>query len=243
MLSKIKKYISERRERKFRIWCVKLAASLRPDEVGLQYAAEEIYRFVKKGPRESKTINQPQTDELKTRKNGVFIYTESKNLIPLSEWDIINGKATAVAIIDNGRRMLVALKDIGKAKILECGRGSDALKMCPTVSKARKDTNGRENTEALLKAGSNAAKLCKELGGKWYIPTLNDMEMMYSHQDELDEALEKAGGEILNGWYWTCNCNSDQYYFTFDWDNNNKEGVAKWYCNCVRPISDFEPFK
>lgn len=54
MLSKIKKYISERRERKFRIWCVKLAASLHPEE-GIRNAAEDIHRFVKKGPRESKT--------------------------------------------------------------------------------------------------------------------------------------------------------------------------------------------
>lgn len=54
MLSKIKKYISERRERKFRIWCVMLAASFHPDE-GVLNAAEDIHRFVKKGPRESKT--------------------------------------------------------------------------------------------------------------------------------------------------------------------------------------------
>lgn len=52
MLSKIKKYISERRERKFRIRCVKLAASFRPDE-GVLNAAEDTYQFIKKGPRES----------------------------------------------------------------------------------------------------------------------------------------------------------------------------------------------
>lgn len=52
MLGKIRKYISERRERKFRIWCVMLAAFLRPEE-GIRNAAEDIYRFIKKGPRES----------------------------------------------------------------------------------------------------------------------------------------------------------------------------------------------
>lgn len=181
-----------------------------------------------------------ETDEVKTHNDGVFICTELKELFPPSEWDDSKGKAIGVAIIEGEKRLLVALK--GSEKDLELlGSGKDSgLEAYSTVSKAKKDTDGRKNTEVLLKAGSEAAKFCKELGGKWYIPTLNDMELMYSHQDELDEALEKAGGEPLyKGWHWTCTQQSENYYFVFNWSygywyNDNQYDYIR-----VRPVSRF----
>lgn len=181
-----------------------------------------------------------ETDEVKTHNDGVFICTESKELFPPSEWDGSKGKAIGVAIIEGEKRLLVALKDSDKDLEL-LGSGKDSgLEAYPTVSKARKDTDGRKNTEALLKAGSEAAKFCKELGEEWHISTQNDMEMMHSYQDELDEALEKAGGEPLyKGWHWTCTRQSENYYFVFYWDDggrciNNQNNNYR-----VRPVSRF----
>lgn len=192
-------------------------------------------------PKEDNPIDEP-----KTRNDGVFICTESKELFPPSEWDGSKGKAIGVAIIEGEKRLLVALK--GSEKDLELlGIGKDSgLEVYPTVSKAKKDTDGRKNTEALLKAGSEAAKFCKESGEEWHIPTLNDMEMMYSHQDELDEALEKAGGKPLyKGWHWTCTRQSDRCYFVFDWGDGLRS-IGSQYCyNRVRPVSRFltlQPF-
>ena len=111
-------------------------------------------------------------DELKTRNDGVFICTESKELFPPSEWDGGKGKAIGVAIIEGEKRLLVALN--GSDKDLELlGIGKDSgIEGYSTVSKAKKDTDGRKNTEALLKAGSEAAKFCKEWGEEWHIPHL-----------------------------------------------------------------------
>lgn len=179
-----------------------------------------------------------ETNEVKTRNDGVFICTESKELFPLSEWDGSKGKAIGVAIIEGEKRLLVALK--GSEKDLELlGSGKDSgLESYPTVSKARKDTDGRKNTEALLKAGSEAAKFCKEWGEEWHIPTLNDMGMMYSHQDELDEALEKAGGEPLyKGWHWTCTRQSENYYFVFYWYDGLRSYNFQNSNIRVRPVS------
>lgn len=187
-----------------------------------------------------------ETDEVKTHNDGVFICTESKELFPPSEWDGSKGKAIGVAIIESEKRLLVALK--GSDKDLELlGIGKDSgLEAYPTISKAKKDTDGRKNMEALLKAGSEAAKFCKEWGEEWHIPTLNDMEMMYSHQDELDEALEKAGGEPLyKGWHWTCTRQSENYYFVFYWDDGSRSSSIQDDDNMVRPVSRFltlQPF-
>ena len=179
-------------------------------------------------------------DELKTHNDGVFICTELKELFPPSEWDGSKGKAIGVAIIEGEKRLLVALKGSDKDLVL-LDAGKDAgLESYPTVSKARKDTDGRKNTEALLKAGSEAAKFCKEWGEEWHIPTLNDMEMMYSHQDELDEALENAGGEPLyKGWYWTCTRQSENYYFVFDWIDGFRDNLNQLSYYRVRPVSRF----
>lgn len=186
-------------------------------------------------PKEGNPIDEP-----KTRNDGVFICTESKELFLPSEWDGSKGKAIGVAIIEGEKRLLVSLKGSDKDLVLlDEGKGS-GLEPYPTVSKARKDTDGRENTEALLKAGSDAAKFCKESGEEWHIPTLNDMELMYSHQDELDEALEKAGGEPLyDGWHWTCTRQSDNYYFIFYWYGGIRDDDNQC-CNFrVRPVSAF----
>ena len=179
-----------------------------------------------------------ETNEVKPTIDGIFICTESKELFPPSEWDGSKGKAIGVAIIEGEKRLLVALK--GSEKDLELlGSGKDSgLESYPTVSKARKDTDGRKNTEALLKAGSEAAKFCKEWGEEWHIPTLNDMEMMYSHQDELDEALEKAGGEPLyKGWHWTCTRQSENYYFVFYWYDGLRSYNFQNSNIRVRPVS------
>lgn len=179
-----------------------------------------------------------ETDEVKPTIDGIFICTESKELFPPSEWDGSKGKAIGVAIIEGEKRLLVALKGSEKdLELLGSGKDSD-LESYPTVSKARKDTDGRKNTEALLKAGSEAAKFCKEWGEEWHIPTLNDMEMMYSHQDELDEALEKAGGEPLyKGWHWTCTRQSENYYFVFYWYDGLRSYNFQNSNIRVRPVS------
>lgn len=187
-----------------------------------------------------------ETNEVKTRNDGVFICTESKELFPLSEWDGSKGKAIGVAIIEGEKKLLVALKGSDKDLVLLDEGKDSGLEPYPTVSKARKDTDGRKNTEALLKAGSEAAKFCKEWGEEWHIPTLNDMEMMYSHQDELDEALEKAGGKPLyDGWHWTCTRQSDNYFFVFYWSNGSRNSDDQSYNDRVRPVSRFltlQPF-
>lgn len=186
-------------------------------------------------PKEDNPIDEP-----KTRNDGVFICTESKGLVPPPEWDGSKGKAIGVAIIEGEKRLLVSLKGSDKDLVLlDEGKGS-GLEPYPTVSKARKDTDGRENTEALLKAGSKAAKFCKESGEEWYIPTLNDMELMYSHQDELDEALEKAGGKPLyDGWHWTCTRRSDNCYFVLYWLYGYRNSNYQYNNHRVRPVSAF----
>ena len=156
-------------------------------------------------------------DELKTRNDGVFICTESKELFPPSEWDGGKGKAIGVAIIEGEKRLLVALNGSDKdLELLGIGKGSEA------------------------------AKFCKEWGEEWHIPTLNDMEMMYSHQDELGEALEKAGGKPLyDGWHWTCTRQSDNYFFVFNWINGSRGYIDQSDSNRVRPVSRFltlQPF-
>ena len=115
-----------------------------------------------------------ETNEVKTRNDGVFICTESKELFPLSEWDGSKGKAIGVAIIEGEKKLLVALKGSDKDLVLLDEGKDSGLEPYPTVSKARKDTDGRKNTEALLKAGSEAAKFCKEWGEEWHIPYMTD---------------------------------------------------------------------
>lgn len=185
-----------------------------------------------------------ETDEVKTHNDGVFICTKSKELFPPSEWDDSKGKAIGVAIIEGEKRLLVALKGSDKdLALLDEGKDS-GLEPYPTSRKARKDTDGRNNTEALLKAGSEAAKFCKEWGEEWHIPTLNDMELMYSHQDELDEALEKAGGKPLyDGWHWTCTRQSDSCYFVFNWYNGNRNDFNQISNFRVRPVFRFLTFQ
>ena len=102
------------------------------------------------------------------------------------------------------------------------------------------DWDGKGNTEHLKKNGLNAA--IKLEPGQW-IPSLAELKFVHLFRKEVNEALEFAGGDKLDPyWYWS----STEYSATYAWYLNLNDGYANGGTKAagqgrVRPVSAFLP--
>lgn len=143
----------------------------------------------------------------------------------------------------------VAFK-FGKVALKVWGKDIDDVKMttktnepCDYItsySVAAHDFDGENHTKNLLARGLKCD--CNGLKYGWYIPAIGELYVMYLMKDEINNALEYTGREIIGDkWYWS----STEYSAANAWtqgfligyfNNNNKTDEC-----IVRPVSAFRP--
>lgn len=123
------------------------------------------------------------------------------------------------------------------------------------------DFNGKTNTDAIIKASSTtnitnteayAPGFCNKysranangkglLAGKWWLPSLGELVMIWANFDKINYALSKINGatQLRKAWYWS----STQGSADGAWDLALSDGFVnfdyKFYQGGVRPVSTF----
>ena len=182
---------------------------------------------------------QPLTKE--TSVDGVYIYTKNGNLWLPQFWGLSDEVAESVVVIQGDKKRCVSLKGSTENMIMLDSDKRQTGKCFESSDRALSDWDGRKNTEELLTLGSPAAKYCKELGEKWYIPSLGELSFLQENRSPIDAALTICDGEpLFNGWHWTStrmrdNCDWVLYWSSGDWNVNRYQLIV----NRVRPVSAF----
>jgi len=180
---------------------------------------------------------KPMTKENCT--DGVFICTASGLWLP-QFFGLCIEKAVAIALVHEGKKLMISLSGSEKDLILLENNKRTSIKQYSSVDEALTDNSGINNTEELIKADSEAAKFCKNIGTSWYIPTLAEMKLMFTYKKEIDSAITIAcGSPLYNGWHWTSTRYSDGSYWVFNWNYGNRSVYIQISSNRVRPVSAF----
>jgi len=129
-------------------------------------------------------------------------------------------------------------------------------------NEALNDINGRKNTDAILAFSKSDGhkteaatatslyapsacvtdSICAK--GKWYLPALGELAAIYENLNNVDEALNKAGGIILNHdsyyYIWSSTEYNDSGAWRFNFSNGNVGADPKYGgWGYVRPILSF----
>jgi len=164
--------------------------------------------------------------------------------------------AVGAGIIENGRTLIIA-KDVTTAKWAT----SNVTGGTTAISDRRAaiaDFDGRAKTTTILTTlGDNApaAKFCNEYypskvtssdanmgAGRWWLPSLGEVAMMWAHVRQLNFVLNAIGGTPIpvgSGWMWSSTEGSAAYawglYFSYgSFGHNLKTDEVS-----VRPVSAF----
>ena len=126
---------------------------------------------------------------------------------------------------------------------------------------ALNDFAGRANTTAIINGSTSsnvtntenyAAGFCNRYSrtnangkgltaGKWWLPSMGEMAMIWANFDKINYALSKISGATLlqANWYWTSTQLSANYAWYLGLNDGNMDGYWKFYQGRVRPVSAF----
>ena len=195
------------------------------------------WEFIRKENKEDKSDAYYPKD---IAPDGVYFFSYEGNCWKKDCFGQCNERIKGIAVISGEKKIVVCLKGSPKDIVMLNADGKTASPVYEDYTKALKDNAGYENTEVLLKEGSEVAKFCKKFGKEWYIPTLAEICLMHEYKEDIDRCIEQIGGDVLyEGWHWTSTKRCENAYFVFDW------GGGDWYLdyqsnlNRVRPVSAF----
>lgn len=99
---------------------------------------------------------------------------------------------------------------------------------------AFEDFDGKGNTERLKEYGCTI-----ELADDEWIPSIGEFGILMMNATEVNEAIEKAGGKPIKGWYWS----STEYSQYTAWSVNFSDGYTDGETKCnpfaVRTVAAF----
>lgn len=183
-----------------------------------------------------------------TAPKGVYIYTESGNLLLPKFWGLYENteKPVAAAIIAD-RNLLVALEGSETSLVLLDWEKELKSAKFESFEDALKDDKGEEATTQLAEMGSPAALFCTNYqcgqieASKWYLPTLADFQLMHDNKKVLDIALSICGGNAIEvyDYHWTSTRRYDKSHFILYWGDGYRSSSSQYYDNRVRPVSAF----
>lgn len=172
--------------------------------------------------------------------DGVYIKDESGKLWLPQFWGLSDKKADSVAFLKGKTRILVALKGSDNdLELLPSGKKTNIAKR-GDIDEALKDVSGMDNMDELCRNESKAAKFCRDKSFEWRLPTLPEINELFSEKKIIDAAITIAGGEPLYSvWYWTSTKYSEFSYWIFDWSNGDRDSNNQNNDYRVRPVSAF----
>ncbi len=178
--------------------------------------------------------------------------------------------ADGVLLVEGGRHLVIAPTESSGAKwsskpVSDSNMsGSVQISGVTTTGDritALNDFAGRANTTAIINASTSsnvtntndyAAGFCNKysranangkglLAGRWWLPSIGEMAMIWANLDKINYALSKISGatQLQETWYWS----STQYSATNAWLLHLNDGTMtrtwKFAQNRVRPVSAF----
>ena len=145
--------------------------------------------------------------------DGVYMLTDNQKLIKPDFFGMHKGSKPvhAIVVIDAGRKIAVDLEE-SEEELCMLEEYKSTGKEFDTRNEAVQDFDGKDNTNALLKENSPAAKYCAERGK--HLPSAGEMKLVNKYRELVDAALVMAGGKPFQcAWYWT----STQYSSNDSW--------------------------
>lgn len=157
--------------------------------------------------------------DMKSAKDMAWIvYLDSSNnrlLAPWTEWDSSRTDAVGVAIMEGGRRLIIAPDESSLYWSSISGVGGAITSASKDVTDM--DYAGKSNTAAIIASSAfsgdgagYAPGYCNSyakgaLGaGTWWLPSLGELGMIYSKYNAINAALAKIGGTSLaRSYYWS----------------------------------------
>lgn len=163
--------------------------------------ARELYDFI----TESKTVQPAQEAKRQNNTDGVFIVFDDHTAPwdPTWEYDR-KDNVVGIGIRQGERSIVVALHDIGKFKLPETPRANHITDLEDAVE----DFKGKDNTAILEDAG-----LDFDLAQGWWIPSVGELLLIFTHIKQVNDALRHFNGTPLEGWHWA----STSYGVNYAW--------------------------
>ncbi len=177
-----------------------------------------------------KTAKEPQNDgifSIDKAPDGVYMLTDNQKLIKPDFFGLHKGNKPvyAIVVIDAGRKIAVDLEE-SEEELCMLEEYKSVGKEFDTRDEAIKDFNGKDNTSALLKENSPAAKYCAERGK--HLPSAGEMKLVNKYRELVDAALVMAGGKPFQcAWYWTSTQYSSDYSWVLHWSGGSVNSSLK----------------
>nr|DAZ33067.1 MAG TPA: Protein of unknown function (DUF1566) [Caudoviricetes sp.] len=204
--------------------------------------------------------------------DGVFIMYHRKSddfplMVKPHKWTALQNAgeiADGVVVVEGGKVLVVAPTEADSAGITwsSAAVSGGATTTTDRVT-AMNDWNGKANTASIIskstasavtntsayapgfcnlysRANANGKGL---LAGKWWLPSVGEMMMIYANMTKINYCLSLISGatQLLENWYWTSTENSAANAWTLYLSSG---GLNYWYTKAsgkgrVRPVSAF----
>ena len=178
--------------------------------------------------------------------------------------------AEGVLLVEGGRHLVIAPTEASSVKWSSKPVSSSDMSGSVQISgvtttgdriTALNDFAGRANTTAIINGSTSsnvtntedyAAGFCNRYSrtnangngltaGRWWLPSMGEMTMIWANFDKINYALSKISGatQLQSTWYWSSTQNSA----AIAWGLNLGDGIVnnnyKFYQGRVRPVSAF----
>ena len=178
--------------------------------------------------------------------------------------------AEGVLLVEGGKHLVIAPTEASSAKWSSKPVSSSDTSGSVQISgvtttgdriAALNDFAGRANTTAIINGSTSsnvtntedyAAGFCNRYSrtnangkgltaGRWWLPSMGEMAMIWANFDKINYALSKINGatQLQTTWYWTSTQHSAIHAWVLYLSDGTMYGNWKFYRNKVRPVSAF----
>ncbi|MBR5853065.1 MAG: TIR domain-containing protein [Alistipes sp.] len=143
------------------------------------------------------------------------------------------------AVSDDGRHGKIVSLDQTKKQ----WRTNEYKKQC-IIFGASSDSDGKSNTDKVIaradSANYPAFQWCRAKGDEWYLPSKEELKLLYKVKDKINKTLRDKSMEVLGyNWYWS----STEKDRNFAWNVYMYDGGTynriKYFGDYVRAVSAF----
>ena len=204
--------------------------------------------------------------------DGIFIMYHRKSddfplMVKPHKWTALQNAgeiADGVVVVEGGKVLVIAPTEADSAGLLwsSAAVSGGAVTTSDRVT-AMNDWNGKANTASIISKSTSAAVtntsayapgFCNLysranangkglLAGKWWLPSVGEMMMIYANMTKINYCLSLISGatQLVENWYWT----STETSAAYAWSLYLSNGILNtWYTKAsgkgrVRPVSAF----
>ena len=177
----------------------------------------------------TRKISHKKNDELTTKADtafvidGVYILHDTLGLKGVEDWNPRNNYGVVGILVVEGEHKIVVATEDSPEKLIWSKKRELINEPIEKLEEAESDFNGEISCRRLDSPDFPAAYYCKTYnkgGRNWYLPSSGELWMIYSHFDEIQNALSIVGGQkLITTWdegapvYWS----STEYSATHAW--------------------------